>query len=426
MNMSFNPDHARTKRFKYAWVIVVVLMLAVAAIITAVILPAHSQARRRSGQFSGPQPVQAAAAVRGDIPITLTALGTVTPLSMVTVQTQINGQLMKLGFTEGQMVKKGAFLAQIDPRPYEVALEQAQGQFSHDTGLLHQAQSDLARYRKLAAEDSISAQQLEDQTYLVEQYQGTVKSDQAAIDNAKLNLIYCHIVAPVSGRVGLRQVDVGNYVQTSDTSGIVVITELSPISVIFTLPEDNIPQVMQRVNAGAQLPATLYDRTNTDKLAVGTLTAVDNLVNTTTGTVQLRALFKNTDNRLFPNEFVNVQLLVDVLKNATVVPVAAIQRGAPGTFVYLVNPDDTVSLRKVTLGPTDNERVAILSGLNPGDRVVTDGAEQLRDGAKVMLPKAPASAASAPGTATAQSRSTKYKGSRYRRHSPTPPPSGSS
>lgn len=425
MNTSFYPNHPRTKRFKYAWVIVVVLLLTVVVIIAAIILPAHSRAYRRSFQFSGPQPVQAAVAVRGNIPITLTALGTVTPLAMVTVQTQINGQLMRLGFTEGQMVKKGAFLAQIDPRPYAVALEQAQGQLSHDTGLLHQAQSDLARYRKLAAEDSISAQQLEDQTYLVEQYQGTVKSDQAAIDNAKLNLNYCHIVAPISGRVGLRQVNVGNYMQTSDTNGIVVITQLSPISVIFTLPEDNIPQVMQRVSAGAQLPVTLYDRTNTDKLAVGMLTAVDNLVNTTTGTVQLRAVFKNTDKRLFPNEFVNVQLLVDTLKNTTVVPVAAIQRGAPGTFVYLVNPDDTVSLRKVTLGPADSERVAILAGLNPGDRVVTDGAEQLRDGAKVILAQAHA-ASSTPGAAASQSRYAKLKGLRYRRHHSTPPPSGSS
>ncbi|MGB9428987.1 MAG: MdtA/MuxA family multidrug efflux RND transporter periplasmic adaptor subunit [Gammaproteobacteria bacterium] len=426
MNMLSSPGYRHRIRFKYyAWSVALAVLLA-AAVAIALILPVHSQGRRGFNQFSGPQPVQAATAVRGNIPITLSALGTVTPLAMVTVQTQINGQLMKLGFTEGEMVKKGAFLAQIDPRPYQVALEQAQGQLTHDMGLLHQAQSDLARYRTLAAQDSISAQQLTDQTYLVEQYQGTVKSDQAQIDNAKLNLTYCHIIAPVSGRVGLRQVDVGNYVQTSNTNGIVVITELSPISVIFSLPEDNLPQVMQRVTTGAHLPVTLYDRTNTDKLVVGVLTAVDNLINTTTGTVQLRAVFKNTNNRLFPNEFVNVQLLVNTLQNATVVPAAAIQRGAPGTFVYLINPDDTVSLRKVIVGPADGERVAILSGLSPGDQVVTDGAEQLRDGAKVMLPNTQAKVSPAVGATTAaKPRSAKRKGWGHH-HPPSPPPPGSS
>ncbi|MGA9854361.1 MAG: MdtA/MuxA family multidrug efflux RND transporter periplasmic adaptor subunit [Gammaproteobacteria bacterium] len=418
--------HKKTRRL-YVWLAVfALLLLVVIAIVISRILPTKNAQHRGFGQFNGPQPVQASAAVRGNIPITLSALGTVTPLATVTVLTQINGQLMKLGFTEGKMVKKGDFLAQIDPRPYQVALEQAQGQLARDQGLLHQAQSDLARYRMLAAEDSISAQQVTDQTYLVEQYQGTVKSDQAQIDLARLDLSYCHIVAPVSGRVGLRQVDVGNYVQTSNSNGIVVITELSPISVIFTLPEDSIPQVMQRIAAGAHLPVTLYDRTNTDELAVGVLTAVDNLVNTTTGTVQLRALFKNSSNTLFPNEFVNALLLVDTLQNVTVVPSAAIQRGAPGTFVYLVNPDDTVSLRTVTLGPADGERVAILKGLSPGDRVVTDGAEQLRDGAKVMLPQAQAKASSPAGTSTtSRPHSAKHKGWGHR-HQPSSPPSGGS
>ncbi len=421
-----SESHKRTRRLYVGLGALALILLIAIAIIISRITPAQNAQHRGFGQFNGPQPVQAAAAVRGNIPITLSALGTVTPLATVTVLTQINGQLMQLGFTEGKMVKKGDFLAQIDPRPYQVALEQAQGQLAHDQGLLRQAQSDLARYRMLAAQDSISAQQVTDQTYLVEQYQGTVKSDQSQIDLARLDLTYCHIVAPVSGRVGLRQVDVGNYVQTSNTSGIVVITELSPISVIFTLPEDNIPQVMQRIAAGAHLHVTLYDRTNTDQLAVGELSAVDNLVNTTTGTVQLRALFKNSNNILFPNEFVNVQLLVDTLQNTTVVPSAAIQRGAPGTFVYLVNPDDTVSLRKVTLGPADGERIAIVTGLNPGDRVVTDGAEQLRDGAKVMLPQTQAKASPAAGMATAiQPHSAKRKGWGHH-HPPSSPPSGGS
>ena len=386
--------------------------------------------RRSFGQFSGPQPVQAATALRGDMPITLTALGTVTPLATVTVRSQINGQLMQIAFTEGQLVKKGDFLALIDPRPSQVALEQAEGALAKDQGLLDQAQADLKRYKMLASQDSISAQQLDDQTYLVEQYSGALKSDQAQVDSAKLNLAYCHVTAPVSGRVGLRQVDLGNYVQTSDTNGIVVITEPSPISVLFTLPEDSIPQVMQRVTAGATLPVTLLDRNNTVKLATGTLTAVDNQVNTTTGTVQLRAVFQNTDGRLFPNEFVNVVLLVDTLKGTVLVPSAAVQRGAPGTFVYKVKGDGTVTLQVVSLGPTDGNQVAILSGLTPGVQVVTDGAEQLKDGSQVTLPQQqPATAAPAAGTHAAahqwhKGAADNSAGSEHHHH--TPPPSGGS
>jgi len=382
------------KRLKYA-VVAVIALLVLLLIVRAVFLSTHAVGkaggmggRRGFAQFTGPQPVQAAAAVQGDVPVTLSALGTVTPLATVTVRTQINGHLTQIGFKEGQMVKQGDFLAEIDPRPYEVALEQAQGQLARDQGLLHQAQADLVRYKNAVASGAITAQQLDDQQYLVEQYAGTVKSDQAQVDGAKLNLSYCHITAPVAGRVGLRQVDIGNYVQTSDVNGIVVITEPSPISVIFNLPQDQVPQVMQRMNAGAKLPVTLYDRSNTTELAQGYLTAVDNMVNTTTGTVQLRAVFQNRDGRLFPNEFVNASLLVDTLKGSLVVPAAAIQRGVPGSFVYVVNPDNSVSLRVVSVGPTDGDRVAVLSGLKPGERVVTDGAEQLKDGAKVTLPAA--------------------------------------
>jgi len=385
----------RRKRLKYAAAIGVVLLVLL-LIVRALFLSAHAVGQtgaaggRRGGfaQFTGPQPVQAAAAVRGDVPVTLSALGTVTPLATVTVRTQVSGHLVQLGFAEGQMVKQGQFLAEIDPRPFQVALEQAEGQFARDQGLLHQAQADLVRYKNAVTSGAITAQQLDDQQYLVEQYGGTVKSDQAQVDNAKLNLSYCHITAPVAGRVGLRQVDIGNYVQTADANGIVVITEPSPISVIFSLPQDQVPQVLQRVNAGAKLPVTLFDRSNTNELAQGYLAAVDNMVNTTTGTVQLRAVFQNKDGRLFPNEFVNAALLVDTLKDTVVVPVAAIQRGVPGTFVYLVNSDDSVSLRVVSVGPADGERVAVLSGLKPGDEVVTDGAEQLKDGAKVTLPAA--------------------------------------
>jgi multidrug efflux system membrane fusion protein len=424
MHMSSNQVNRRRKRLKYALLGALVLLVAL-AVVFALYRSAHGGAQKgrtgRFGQMTGPQPVQAAAAVKGDIPITLTALGTVTPLATVTVRTQINGHLMQIGFTEGQLVKQGAFLAQVDPRPYEVALEQAEGQFAHDQGLLHQAQADLTRYKALASQDSISAQQLDDQTFLVEQYTGTVKSDQGQVDNAKLNLAYCHITAPVAGRVGLRQVDIGNYVQTSDANGIVVIAEPSPISVIFSLPQDSVPQVLQRYGSGARLPVTLYDRTNTTQIAVGELSAVDNLVNVSTGTVNLRAVFKNADDRLFPNEFVNAVLLVDTLKDTVIVPAAAIQRGAPGTYVYVVGADDTVSLRVVSVGPTDGDRVAILSGLKPGEQVVTDGAEQLKDGAQVTLP-----AASTAAPAAAATKHSWQKGSGTGHHHRTPSPSGAS
>jgi multidrug efflux system membrane fusion protein len=293
---------------------------------------------------------------------------------------------MQIAFTEGQIVNKGDFLAQIDPRPYQNALDQAQGQLLRDKALLDSAQVDFARYRKLVAQDSIARQQLDTQIGLVHQYEGTVKTDEAMVSNAQLNLAYCRIVAPVSGRVGLRQVDVGNYVQTSDTNGIVVITQLKPISVLFTLAEDNLPAVLKRLQSGATLPVTVYDRTQSNKLATGKLATVDNQIDPTTGTVKLRAQFENEDESLFPNQFVNTELLVDTLHGVTIIPTAAIQRGAPGTFVYLVGADQTVSVRPVKLGPSEGEQVAIRDGLAPGDKVVTDGADRLRDGAKVTLP----------------------------------------
>jgi multidrug efflux system membrane fusion protein len=332
-----------------------------------------------------PQAVRTAPVTAGDMPITLNALGTVTPMATVTVRTQIAGQLQQIAFTEGQMVKKGDFLAQVDPRPYQVALEQAQGQLAHDQGLLAQARADLARYQTLNRQDSISHQQVDDQVYLVQQYQGTVAADQGTIDNDKLNIAYCHIVAPADGRVGLRQVDQGNYVQTSDTNGIVVITTLQPISVIYTLPEDNIPQVMKRLAAGATLPVTAFDRTNTTQLATGTLLTLDNQVDTTTGTVKLRASFPNEDLSLFPMQFVNARMLVDTLHDTLLLPNAAVQRGAPGTYVFLVNADQTVSVRPIKVGPGDAEHISVVSGLKAGDQVVIDGADRLRDGAKVSV-----------------------------------------
>ena len=341
-------------------------------------------------------PVVAASAQKGDINITLNALGTVTPLASVTVRTQISGQLMRIEFTEGQEVQKGDPLAEIDARPYALTLAQAQGTLAKDQALLRNAEVDLVRYQTLVKQDSIAEQQRDTQAYLVNQLRGTVETDKAQVDSAKLNIAYCHIVAPVSGRVGLRQVDAGNYVQVSDTNGIVVITQLKPITVVFTLPEDNLPAISKRMQAGATLPVTAYDRSQKVKLASGKLLTTDNQIDVTTGTIKLKAQFDNTDESLFPNQFVNAQLLVDVLHDAIVLPTAAIQRGAPGTFVYLIKADDSVTVQKVQLGPSDGDRVAVTAGLALGDRVVIDGADKLRDGAKVAVRQQAGAAGSAP------------------------------
>ena len=331
------------------------------------------------------QPVGVAKVATADMQVVLTGLGTVTPLATVTVVTQISGQLMSVGYKEGQLVKQGDFLAQIDPRPYQVALAQAEGTLAHDMGLLGQAKSDLDRYLKLNRQDSISKQQVADQQFLVQQDEGTVALDRAGIDSAKLNLIYCHITAPVTGRVGLRLVDPGNYVQASSSTGLVVVTELQPISVVFVLPEDDIPDIQEQMQAGATLEVDAYDRANAKLLEKGTLITVDNTVDTTTGTVKLRASFPNTDLALFPNQFVNARLMLKTIKGATEAPVAAVQRGAPGTFVYLVKPDNTAGVQVITTGVTDGDNIEVTKGLNPGDTVVIDGTDRLKEGAKIRV-----------------------------------------
>jgi multidrug efflux system membrane fusion protein len=336
--------------------------------------------------------VVAATVTKSNLDVTLNALGTVTPLATVTVKTQIAGTLQEIAFQEGQMVKKGDFLAQIDPRPYEHALEQAQGTLARDQALLKQAEIDLKRYKTLLAEDSIASQQVDTQESLVEQYKGTVITDQANVGTAKLNLIYCHITAPVTGRVGLRQVDLGNYVQTSDTNGLVVITQMEPMSVIFTLPEDQLPQVLTQTTKGTQLKVTAYDRAKTIKLAEGKLDTIDNQIDSTTGTVKLRALFANNPEILYPQQFVNVDLLVNTLVDAKAVPTAAVQNGAPGSYVYLIKDDNTVTVRPIKIGPQSGDKVAVLSGLEVGDKVVVDGADKLREGSQVTLPAAADSA----------------------------------
>ncbi len=361
------------------------------------------------GGFNAPAAVAVATATTGDIDIKVPALGTVTPLATVTVKTQISGQLQQIAFREGQLVHQGDFLAQIDPRPFMAVLEQVQGNLRRDQALLGNARVDQQRFQDILAQGLIPAQQLDTQKALVQQYEGTVASDEAQVSAAKLNLQYTHIVAPASGQVGLRQVDQGNYVTPGDASGIVVVTQLQPVSVIFPLPEDNLPAIRKRLRDGAVLVVEAYDRANTTKLADGRLQSIDNEIDTTTGTIKMRALFDNQDGALFANQFVNIRLLQDTLKDQLIIPIAAVQHGAPNsansTFVYRVNSDSTVAVRPIAIGTTDGERVAVASGLRAGDMVVTEGGDRLRDGATVVLPQAtaaqapPATGASKQGSA---------------------------
>ncbi len=342
---------------------------------------------------NGPVAVGVARASLGDIVVRLPALGTVTPLATVTVKTQISGYLQSVGYKEGQMVHKGDFLAQIDPRPYQAVLDQDKGSLARDEAQLADDRLDLKRYGNLIKEDAVSGQQLDTQKYLVDQYIGTVAADKAALEAAEVNLAYCHIVSPITGRVGLRQVDPGNYVTPGDANGIVVVTQLQPITVIFPIAEDYVPQIEKRVASGATLQVEAYDRSNSTQLAVGKLLTLDNQIDATTGTVKLRAVFDNKDNALFPNQFVNVQLIENTLHRQLIIPGAAVRRGAPNgtlsTFVYVVGPSSTVSVRPINLGQVDGNNVAVTSGLSAGETVVTDGGDRLRDGAAVLLPGAP-------------------------------------
>ena len=388
----------RTRRFRpLRWMLLLLALLAAGAVAQrwyegrtqGAGTPGATQGRGghgggRHGGMDVPQAVGIAQIVTGDIPVVLQGLGTVTPLATITVKSQLSGYLTEIGFREGQTVKRGDYLAQIDARPYEALLAQYQGQLARDQALLQNSKLDLARFQRLAQQDSISKQNVDTQGALVKQNEGTVASDQALVDQQRLNIAYARIVSPVEGRVGLRQVDQGNYITAASTN-IVVVTQLHPISVVFTLPEDDVSRVMRRVRAGAKLTVRAYDRGDAHEIATGTLDTVDNQIDVTTGTVKLRALFDNGDEALFPNQFVNAKLTVDTVANAALIPNAAILQGTPGTYVYLMDGDAKVSVRPIKTGETDGTRTVVLSGLQAGDRVVTDGTDRLRDGAPVRI-----------------------------------------
>jgi len=350
--------------------------------------PGMGAGRRGPGGPGGPggpngmprSPVVVNTVGKRNMDVVLNGLGNVTPVANVTVRAQVSGPLLKVLFKEGQMVKAGDVLAEIDPRPFQAALDQAVGQLARDQALLQNARLDQQRYKTLLAQDSISKQQVDTQDALVRQYEGVVKTDQGNVDNARLNLGYTRIVAPASGRIGLRQVDPGNIIGTSDANGIALITQVQPITVLYTIPEDNLPSVLKKLNAGEKLQVQAWDRQMRNQLAEGTLLTTDNQIDTTTGTVKLKAIFQNTDGMLFPNQFVNVRTRVDTMEDATVIPVAAIQRGQQGTFVYVVGDDSAVKVQTVTLGPSDGSRTAVLKGLEAGQRVVVDGADRLKEG----------------------------------------------
>jgi len=379
------------------------LLLVLLVLVVLVLLLVHLFGPKDVKRGAAPQVVTAAAATLGSMPEILNELGTVTPTATITVLPQLSGYLTEVGYQEGQDVKKGQFLAQIDPRQYEISKAQAQAQLAKDQATLAQARSDLARYNQLSQQKSIAEQTFVDQQFLVQQDEAAVKADQASIAQYDLDLAYCHITAPVAGRVGLRLVDPGNYVTASSAPGIVVITTMKPTTVEFTVPQESLGSVLQRMNAGASLPVTAYNSDNTKQIGTGTLYAVSNQMATNTGTVTLRASFANQDEALFPSEFVNVKLLVDTLQNVVLVPTTAIQSGAPGDYVYLVNPNQTVSVHKITLGPSDGKHTVVLSGLTAGETVVTDGLDRLTDGASVKIAGAPqaAAAGAASGASTA-------------------------
>jgi membrane fusion protein, multidrug efflux system len=394
------PSSQKPKKRGLIWVVLLLIVAGVAgyAVYRAghPVAPARGQGGGGGGRGGGgggrgplgPVPVVLSKVGRSSIPVYLNGLGNVTAYYTVTVKSRVDGQLMKVDFNEGDLVKEGQVLIEIDPRPYQVQLELAQGTLAHDQALLDNAKVDVERYKMLLATDAIPKQQLDTQNALVAQYQGNIKQDTANIDNAKLQLTYAKVTAPITGVAGLRLVDPGNIVHASDATGMVVLTQLQPIAVLFTIPEDSLPQVVQKLRAGAHLPADAYNRDNSKKLASGILVTLDNQIDSTTGTSRLKAVFDNKDNALFPQQFVNIRLLVDTLGNQLTVPNVAIQNGQQGTFVYVVDEDSQVHLKPVQVGVTTETTSQILGGLTDMDRVVVDGTDRLVEGAVVRVRKA--------------------------------------
>jgi membrane fusion protein, multidrug efflux system len=350
---------------------------------------AGSPAGGRAGTGNFAVPVVVATAAHGDLPVFYNGLGTVTPLYTVTVHSRVDGQLMNVDFKEGQIVHQGDLLAEIDPRPFQVQLEQAEGQLAKDIAQRQDASVNFERYKLLFQEGVIPKQQLDTQQATVAQFDGAIKSDQAQIDNAKLQLTYCRITSPITGRVGLRLVDPGNIVHATDANGLIVITQLQPITVIFSLPQDELPQVYDRLRQGAQLTVEAFDRDDTKKIADGKLLTIDNQIDPTTGTYKLKSVFNNENNQLFPNQFVNVHLLVDTKHNLALVPVAAVQRGPQGTYVYVVGQGNIVKIQPITVAETTGGITGISAGLQGGEVVVTDGQDKLQDGSKVIPSASP-------------------------------------
>jgi membrane fusion protein, multidrug efflux system len=372
-------------RRRWIWLVLICLL-----VVGAIVFIASGGQKTPRGTKQVPPavpsvPVVAVPVKKGDLGVYLSGLGAVTPLNTVTVKSRVDGQLIKVLYREGQIVSRGDLLAEIDPRPFEVQLTQAQGAMARDQAQLENAKLDLQRFQDLVKKDLIPKQQLDTQESLVHQYEGAVKADQGQIDSARLQLVYSKITAPISGRIGLRQVDEGNIVHASDANGLAVITQLQPISVIFSLPEDNLAQILDKLRSKTRLTVEAYDRDQKQKLATGALLTVDNQIDPNTGTVKLKAEFPNKNNELFPNQFVNARLIIDFKHDALMAPPSAIQRGPQGTFVYVVKEDQTVALRPVTLGVIQEGNASITAGLSPGELVVVDGADRLRDGSKVEV-----------------------------------------